>query len=137
MIIDYDINTGKIIMQQQINEWLKVLTEKSNSVHLPHRDIKYVLEPGRKYTKVVKEESRNLMNGFTQTDELFTSRSVHAFIDNVNGDIYKAAGWKTPAKNGARFNVVNDIEVLLQVCDPFGSYLYKNKQGFTYIGELN
>jgi hypothetical protein len=109
-------------MQQQINEWLEVLVEKSNDVHLPHRDIKYVLEPGRKYTKVVREE------WWDNSDRV--SKSVHAFIDNSNGDIYKAAGWKAPAKNGARFNVVNDIETLLQVCDPFGSYLYKLNRSF-------
>lgn len=111
-------------MRQQIDEWLKVLAEKSNAVHLPHREIKYILEPGRKYTRVVKEESREYNPGEWNESKTI-SKSVHAFIDNLNGDVYKASGWKAPAKNGARFNVVNDIETLLKVCDPFGSYLYK------------
>jgi hypothetical protein len=108
-------------MQEQINEWIKVLTEKSNADvplrtnPVTDRNIKYVLEHGRKYTKVVQEEY--------WSDKL-TSKSVHAFIENSNGNIYKPASWKAPAK-GARFNVVNDLETLLKVCDPFGSYLYK------------
>ena len=104
-------------MQEQIDNWLKALTEKSLS-HLPNptRTTKYVLEPGRKYIKVVREE---------YWDNKLTSKSVHAFIDAANGDIYKAAGWKAPAKNGARFNVVNDNAALIAACDPYGSYLYK------------
>lgn len=32
------------------------------------------------------------------------SRSVHCFVDKTNGDVLKAASWKTPAKH-ARGNV--------------------------------
>lgn len=102
-------------MQEQINEWIKALTEKSNTDPTKNRNIKYVLEHGRKYTKVVKEE---------YWDGKLTSKNVHAFIENLNGNIYKPASWNAPAK-GARFNVVDEIESLLKVCDPFGSYLYK------------
>jgi len=77
-----------------------------------------VLEPGRKYIKVVREE-------YWDNNIGRVSKSVHAFIDSVTGDIYKAASWKAPAKNGARFNVVNDNAALIAACDPYGSYLYK------------
>lgn len=109
-------------MQDQIDNWLNALNEKSNN-HLPvdGRQIKYVLEPGRKYIKVVREEvwGSNIYSWYR------VSKSVHAFIEVATGDIYKAASWKAPAKNGARFNVVNDNASLIVACDPYGSYLYK------------
>jgi len=106
-------------MQEQIDQWLDALKEKSNN-HLPvdGRTIRYVLEPGRKYIKVVREE-------FWDNNIGRVSKSVHAFIEVSTGDIYKAASWKAPAKNGARFNVVNDNAALIAACDPYGSYLYK------------
>lgn len=33
------------------------------------------------------------------------SRSVHSFVEKSNGDIWKAASWKAPAKNFTRGNV--------------------------------
>lgn len=104
-------------MQQQIDGWLKALCDKANADRF-NRKVRLVLERGHKYTKVVKEEKWD-------EDKDWGSRSVHAFIDNANGDIYKAATWKAPAKNGARFNVVNDFDRLIEVCDIYGSYLYK------------
>jgi len=105
-------------MQEQVELWLAALTEKSNTTGA---ETKYILEPGRKYTRVVRQERWLDSNG----EPLWgANKSVHAFIDE-NGDIYKAASWKAPAKNGARFNVVNDIQRLVEVCDPYGSYLYK------------
>ena len=106
-------------MQEQIDNWLNALNEKSNN-HYPvdGRTIKYVLEPGRKYIKVVREE-------YWDNNIGRVSKSVHAFIEVSTGDIYKAASWKAPAKNGARFNVVNDNDALIAACDPYGSYLYK------------
>jgi hypothetical protein len=41
----------------------------------------------------------------------FGQRSVHCFLD-AEGNIYKAAGWKTPAK-GIRGNINNDKKPLL------------------------
>lgn len=106
-------------MQDQIDNWLNALDEKSNN-HCPvdGRTIKYTLEPGRKYIKVVREEVWDNNIGKV-------SKSVHAFIEVSTGDIYKAASWKAPAKNGARFNVVNDNANLIAACDPYGGYLYK------------
>lgn len=58
-------------------------------------------------------------------------RSVHTFVDHSTGDIIKAAGWKAPAKDkgglAVRGNLLNaeDFARLLDVCDPYGSYLYK------------
>lgn len=47
---------------------------------------------GKRYTRIVKRE--------VNTD----GRSVYCFIDE-NGDILFPAGWKAPAKSGARGNI--------------------------------
>ena len=66
-------------------------------------------KPGAKYTRVIIT-----MNGNDQ------SRSVHCFID-AEGNIYKAASWKTPAK-GVRATLAT---VDVSKCDPYGSWLYR------------
>jgi len=48
-------------------------------------------ETGKKYIRVVKTSCNQ--------------RSVHSFIQIDNGDIWKAASWKTPAKNKPRGNI--------------------------------
>ena len=68
------------------------------------------IEKGRKYHRVV------------QADE-YGHRSVHAFIGN-DGKLYKAAGWKAPAKD-ARYDLNTDMQILEQRFDPYGGYLYK------------
>jgi hypothetical protein len=52
-------------------------------------------------------------------------RFVHAFVDPNTGDVYKAAGWKAPAK-GVRFNLLDDASFtrMLSVLDTSGGYLY-------------
>jgi hypothetical protein len=57
----------------------------------------FSIERGKKYIRIV----RTFLN----------SRSVHCFLD-VDGNIYKAAGWKVPAK-GIRGNINNDKKPLL------------------------
>lgn len=65
-------------------------------------------KPGAKNTRVVQTHS--------------TSRSVYCFLD-AEGNIYKAAGWKAPAK-GVRGNLAT---LDMTTVDAFGSWLYKNR----------
>jgi hypothetical protein len=54
----------------------------TNGAHIVYT----VDKPGRRYTRIV---------------ETWTSggnRSVHAFVENATGYVFKAAGWKAPAK---------------------------------------
>jgi len=67
----------------------------------------------KKYTKII------------QTN--YGSDSVHAFINNENLDLLKAAAWNLPAK-GARYNLAKDFDRILEVCDHHGSYLYNRKK---------
>ena len=54
-------------------------------------EFQLTIEPGSKYIRVVVNHGS-------------TSRSVHSFVD-MEGNIWKAAGWKAPAKNFVRGSV--------------------------------
>lgn len=71
----------------------------------------YVIDEGKKYYKIVMQDNQ---------------RSVHAFVNKSNGDVYKSASWKAPVKD-ARYNLLLDDAraVLFNAVDPFGGYLYK------------
>jgi len=53
----------------------------------------FAQKPGRKFTRIVCATT--------------TQAFVHAFVENVTGEVYKAEGWRSPAK-GARFATVED-----------------------------
>lgn len=74
-------------------------------------DYHFFIEEGRKYHKVIMDA-----NG---------SRSVHAFVDKKTGEVYKPAGWKSPAK-GVRYDLrlIEQREWLLENADWSGGYLY-------------
>lgn len=74
----------------------------------------FELEGGRKYLKI------SMGSGGC-------GKSVHCFVDSLSGDVYKAASWKAPALNGARFNILDEESLarLKARFDHFGSYLYK------------
>ena len=69
--------------------------------------------PGKRFVRIVMT-----VNGGNQ-------RSVHAFYDIRTGDVYKAAGWKAPAKH-VRYNLLDDASFarMLEACDWPGHYLY-------------
>lgn len=101
------------LIQARIGEWLDLLNklgdDESGYVYT------YTAVRLNKYTKIVS----------TYRDG---SRSVHAFVDPLTGDVYKAAGWKAPAK-GVRFNLADDdsfADMMLRV-DRHGSYLYMDR----------
>ena len=74
----------------------------------------FIIESGRKYHKIIMVTESG-------------SRSVHAFVDKKTGEMYMAASWKAPAKNGVRFDlrIIEQREFVLENCDWAGGYLYK------------
>ena len=74
----------------------------------------YVIETGRKYHKIIMVTESG-------------SRSVHGFVDKKTGEMYMAASFKAPAKNGVRFDlrIIEQREWVLENCDWAGGYLYK------------
>lgn len=72
----------------------------------------FTYEKGRKYARIVMHTPQ---------------RSAHAFVDLNTGDVYKSASWKAPAKNGVRYNLLDDKsrQEMYQRADWAGSYLYK------------
>jgi hypothetical protein len=82
--------------------------------------INFEIVEGKKYLKVVqtiKAVGVSTLKSGRQT--------VHAFVDKVTGDVYKAATWKQPAKI-VRYNLLDDnsFNDMIEKCDWAGSYLY-------------
>ena len=102
-------NMNADLLTQQYLDLIQKMSREYFARHYPTlTSPKYYVERGRKYHRVVQHDS---------------SPSVHAFIGE-DGMLYKAAGWKAPAK-GARYNLETDMDVIRQRFDPHGSYLYR------------
>ena len=93
-----------------VEEWCEILESKFQSTYPTNHPVKYGFKINKKYTKIIRVDSGG-------------SSSVHAFVDNSNMDILKAATWNSPAK-GARYNLAENFDRVLEVCDPHGGYLY-------------
>ena len=57
--------------------------------------------------------------------KIHDGNGVHAFVDKNNGNVFKPASWKSPAK-GVRYNLLDENSRLsiLSEADWAGSYLY-------------
>ena len=69
------------------------------------------IAPGRRFDKIIIRTGIDYVNG----------GSVHCFIERATGHVYKAEGWKAPAK-GVRYASVADA---VAVADVHGGYLYR------------
>jgi hypothetical protein len=67
----------------------------------------FTVAPGNKYDKIIAQPHNS------------SQKHVYAFVD-IDGNVYKAAGWQAPAK-GIRFASVASALVM---ADPYGSFLY-------------
>ena len=72
------------------------------------------IDGGRKYIKVWQFDNYGDRKG---------NRSIYMFIERETGAIYKPASTKAPAK-GVRY-YLNDLLERPEVCDAYGSFLYK------------
>ena len=87
-----------------------ILTEKNDRGI--YSDGKFIISRGNRYLKIISVKCAN-------------QQSVHAFVDKNTGEVYKAASWKSPAKN-VRFNLMDDEsrKLCYENCDVYGCYLY-------------
>ncbi len=65
------------------------------------------INTGKRYVRIERHDRGNM-----------SSISVHAFVDMTNGDVFKAAGWKAPAKH-ARGNIF-ELDNGLSRMTPYG-----------------
>ena len=76
----------KLTLDQKIEKWVWQLCrslEENYQLRYPNSNtsVTFTMQFGRKYIKVIQDNS-----------------SVHSFIDKKTGEVYKPAGWKSPAK---------------------------------------
>lgn len=106
-------------LQERLDTWAghwKACYEKNDTNppkdYYENANAHLTFEKGSKYIRVVMNKWGN--------------KSAHAFLD-YQGNVYKAASWKTPAKNGIRFNLLDELSFkeMLSKLTWTGSYLYK------------
>ena len=107
--------------QDVCNALKKQLSERFPSLTSDY-DFRYSVH--KRYIKI--EEFTNRKSDSND----FDSRSVHAFIDKHNGNMYKPASWRGPAKY-ARYNLLDDesYRECLSKADHCGGYLYMDRSG--------
>ena len=90
-----------INVQERIDQYCNMIQEKEN-LYFERAGFTFSDPPaimatyGKKYARIVK------------VDQLNGSRSVHTFVNMLNGDILKSGGWSAPAPNGVRGNIFAD-----------------------------
>jgi hypothetical protein len=81
---------------------------------------KFSAEAGRRYVRIVKASTHG------------TSRSVHCFVEQGTGNIFKAAGWKAPTTKHVRGNIF--AENPLVGTNVYGANLVGNLDGMNGVG---
>lgn len=101
-------------IEARIREFAVKLEDYYNADQPDYLQQKVTIITGKKFTKIAI--------GYVKSE----GRSVYCFIDQSNGDIYKAASWKAPAK-GVRGSIFNDNCDVGddKPCNRFGSGLYR------------
>ena len=105
-----------ILAVDQLVYFMNAASKKHYEENFPTLDAEiFELVGGRKYLKI------------TQMSGLIGTRSVHCFVDAETGGVYKSAGWKAPALNGERYNLLDadSLAELHKRWDPYTRYLYK------------
>ena len=83
-------------------------------------DYEFTYTTGKRYIKIIEITDKTSNS----------SRSVHAFVDRRNGDVYKPAGWAAPTKY-VRYNLLDEksFKRCLEKADHCGGYLYMDRSG--------
>lgn len=89
-----------------VDDFVSRLNEK-------HSEYNFSKEVLRKYIRIVAASPANGSN-----------RHVYMFFD-FDGNILKAAGWKSPAKGARGVLTEENLEEVIAKTDPFGGWLYR------------
>ena len=103
-------------VQVQLEKYMAMVQEKNEQYYkicgFTHSDPDHIsADYGKKYARIVKN------------DQLSGSRSVHTFVNMLNGDILKAGGGSAPQKNGVRGNIFADDLGANRVTEHGANYL--------------
>ena len=96
----------------KLHAWCDILEHKGKQQTYGNQNFYFWFNVGPKYTKIVRSDKDSKQD------------TVHAFVVNSNGDIYKPATWSAPYKD-VRYNIYKEFDQLLNDCEWSGAYLYK------------
>ena len=99
-----------MITEKQVNDYVQDV-QKATDAYFARNfpslkpDVISVGSKGKRYYKIVR-------NNVDHNGNKLAGGGVHCFID-VDGNIWKAASYKAPQKNGIRGHITNDKRPLL------------------------
>ena len=114
-----------LTLSQKIEKWIYYYCgalEENYKQKYPNSSCgkEFKMQLGRRYWKILQWD-------YWDSDNTKFSESVHAFVDRNTGEVYKPAGWKSPAKI-VRYDLrlIKDREKLHNpnFTDWAGGYLY-------------
>ena len=114
-MMGYNGNGKSLFMatiEERINYWCDTLENKAQIQTYGGLNTYFHFSRGKSYYKIV------------MTYQDTKQDTVHAFVNQKTGDIYKPASWSAPYKD-VRYNLWTEYEKLLKECDWAGKYLYK------------
>lgn len=110
-----------------IDDFVKGLNEKFSKSDEYSTPSVFSYTTGKKYYKIVQHRVNS------ETGEVSSApSSAYAFMDK-EGNLYKPANWKTPAK-GVRYPAKEVMTTALDDADRFGGFLYVYPSNF-YTGK--
>lgn len=106
----------KTKVREAVAELTKFMTESDADPTRYDGKVHYEVDGGRKYLRIVMRHPGG-------------SSRVHCFVESSTGDVYMAASFAKPMLNGARFSLLDaeSFAELKDKWDPYGMYLYKNR----------
>ena len=111
-----DVQMNPIAVQERLDGYVTMVQDMMNfywkrSGFTHDQPPVIEVEYGKKYARVIHRDYSG------------PSRSVHTFVNLINGDILKSGSWKAPAPNGVRGNIFQN---------DFGAGVV-NEYGATYL----
>lgn len=100
-----------MITDKQLEDWIALLQKAQDEYYakahnfIPSPLITY--SRGKKYTRVIQQNRYFDKDGIARISQ--NNRSVFCFIDE-QGNLWKAASWKAPAKNFPRGHISKGLE---------------------------
>jgi hypothetical protein len=117
------------LLYQRVQEWADAIVASHDSER-PNQPVVHVKGAEVPVPAPYAIEVERLTRWWKIVQVTYGQRSAHAFLDPATGAVYKASGWKAPAK-GVRYNLLDDTSyqtMLAKLARPggwAGGYLYK------------
>lgn len=105
---------NQAVTAQAVARFIDFMNNHPDTPQIGDRRYSFTAEPSGRNYRIVLHDGYN------------GGGSVHCFIDRTTGDVYKAEGWKRPAK-GVRYNLHTQWDLITEVWTWNSGWLYADR----------